>query len=307
MSRMCTLHEISMNMADIQPGMVDSLTEEAPIFGMMKFIPASHKLWNIAENLTEVVGPGWTELDGPLPLMRASSDLVTTNLHVMGGTLEVPTQRALKFGGAAKYFGDRQDHFLKKMGMDVETQIVKNMWLNAGCIHNHRDAGGKDKNMFLLAVRFDDLANIGLYDPDQFVSGRIMQIDTPYGGNEHYLRGEKYQGVLGYSVNYRANFGWQLLDAQRTCAVITGIDPTHAPTPDMIDEMLGDVRATSSNTYIFCSPRAKIYGINPHKRELVRMVNNENEVKTSVETWNGIPVITSHNLTNIIVPYVKKK
>lgn len=308
MSRMCTLHDISMQMNDRQPGMVDSLTEEAPIFGMMKFIPASHKLWNIAEKLVDVKGPGWAELDGPLPLMEASSDLETTHLHVMGGTLEVPTQRALKFGGAAKYFADRQDHFLKHMGMDIEKQIAGRVWLaGATAEGNVRNAGGKAGSHILLAVRFDDLANVGLYDPDQFDSSRIMKIDFPYGGDEHYLRGKDYEGVLGYSITYRANFGWQLLDAKRTCAAIINIDKDHAPTVDMIDEMLADIRATPGNTYLFCSPKARIYSVNKYKHELVRMVTSDTEAKTSVDVWNGIPVVASHNMTAVEEIAAKKK
>lgn len=296
MSRMCTLHELSLQMADKQPGMVDSLTEEAPIFNIMKFIPASHKLWNVTEKVTSISGPGWTDLDGPLPLMETSNDLETTYLHVMGGTLEVPTQRALKFGGAAKYFADRQDFFLKKMGMEIERQIVENVWFNAAKKEKMlRDAGGPQGGHILMAVRFDDLSNIGLYDPDMFDSGRIMHIDTPYGGNEHYLRGSKYQGTLGYAVNYRANFGWQLLDVKRTVAAIVNIDKEHAPTIEQIDEMLADVRATQGSTYLFASPRGKIYSVNKYKNEMVHVLTGDTEAKTTIESWNSIPIITSHN------------
>lgn len=295
---MCTLHEIAVAKANKQPGMADSLTEDAPILKIVKWKPSTHGLWNVAENLTEVVGPGFVEPDAPLPHMHASSDLVHTDLHVLGGTIEVPTQRALKFGGPAKYFADKQNHILKKAGMDTEIQLVTHNWLKAArAVKNIRDAGGKGKGWFILAVRFDELLNVGLYDPDQFDSGRLLKIDTPYNGAEHYLHSPEYEGVLGYSVTYRANFGWQILDAKRTCGAIVNIDENNKPTPAMIDDLLADIRSQPGSTYLFCSPKAKIHGINPYKTEHVQLANSDTDAKTRVETWNGISIVTSHNFT----------
>lgn len=305
MPRMCTLHEIAIAQATKQPGMVDSLTEESPILATFKWIPASHKLWNVAESLTDIHGASFTELDSPLPFMSTSSDLVTTDLCVMGGIMEVPSDRAMKFGGPEKYFADRQDRILKEAGMKTEKHIVDEMFFRAAQENkNLRDAGGPNGGWWLAAVRYDDLSNVGLYDPDQFDQGRLLTIDVPYAGAEHYLHDEKYQGVLGYSVVYRGHFGWQLLDGKRTCAAIVNIDKKNFPTIAMIDDMLADVRADSTNTFIFCGPRAKIYGINPHKQEHVQLVNADNEMKSWLDTWNGIRVITSHNI-NYARPLIK--
>lgn len=297
MPRMCTLHEIALQYADRQPGMVDSLTEEAPVLQTFKWIPASHKLWNTAERLTEINGPGFTELDAPLPLMDTSSDLVTTSLSVMGGVMEVPTDRAIKFGGAVKYFADRQERLLKDAGMKTEVAICRNMFLRAAIdAGNVCDCGAPDGGSFLLLVRYDDLANVGLYDLDQFDQGRLLNISTPYGGQEHYLRGEGMHGVLGYSIVYRGHFGWQILDANRCCAAIVNVDRDHYPEPDQIDSLLADIRATAGSTFIFCGPRAKIHAINRYKNELVRYVPGDKEVVTNIDIWNGVPIIQSHNL-----------
>lgn len=297
MARMCTLHEIAMSMATKQPGMVDSLTEDAPILRYLKWIPATHKLWNVAEKLTEIKGAAFTGLDHPLPVMKTSSDLIHTDLSVMGGIMEVPYDRAVKFGGPEKYFADRQDHILKKAGMDTEIQIVDKV-LYAGAYQTSciRDAGGPNGGWWLLAVRFDDLTNVGLYDPDQFDAGRLLTIDVPYGGQQHYLRGEGYEGVLGYTIVYRAHFGYQLIEPKRCVSAIVNIDKDHYPTIAMIDDMLADVRATNGNTFIFCGPRAKTYGIHPHKDNFIHWTNGETSANTVVENWNGIPIVTSHNL-----------
>lgn len=310
---MMTLHEIGLAWAKKQPGIIDDLTEDSPILDMIKWKAASHKMWNAAEKLVDIDGPGWTEPDAPLPMMQASTDLVHIDLHVLGGQMEVTTQKALKFGGPKKYFADRQNWILRHAGMTTEKQIVlQNMlkaattWKNkAGVKSNVYDAGGSGQGWFILACRFDDQVNVGLYDPDQFDSGRLLKIDFPYNGAEHVLHGSKYEGVLGYSIVYRGNFGYQLLDPERTVAAIVNIDETHKPSVTMIDDMLAQVRSQPGSTYLFCGPRAKIYGINPYKTENVQLVNGDTDAKTRIETWNGISIVTSHNIDDKIAHVAK--
>ena len=165
---------------------------------------------------------------------------------------------------------------------------------------------GAGEGWFLLAVRFDELANVGLYDPDQFDSGRLLKIDFPYGGAEHYLHSPQYEGVLGYSVTYRGNFGYQILDAARTVAAIVNIDEKNKPTPTMIDDMLAQVRSKPGTTYIFTSPRGKIYGINPYKVDNVHLVNGDTNANTRLESWAGISIVESHNISNKI-PHITVK
>lgn len=298
---MSTLHEIAVAHAKKQPGMADSLTEDAPILNVVKWKPSTHGLWNVAEKLTDIEGPAFVEPDAPLPYMSTSSDLVHTDLHVLGGMIEVPTQRALKFGGKDKYFAERQNTILRKAGMDTERVLMERNWFRAArACKNLKDAGSTAKGWYILATRFDELLNCGLYDPDQFQEGRLFRIDFPYGGSEHHLQSEKYRGTLGYSIAYRANFGWQILDPKVTCAAIVNIDENHHPTAAMIDDLLSDVRATPGNTYLFCSPKAKIHGINPYKTSNVELASSDTDAKTRVETWNGISIVTSYNFNDKI-------
>lgn len=298
---MSTLSEIAVERAVKQPGMLNSLIEEAPILDKCKWIAASHGMWNVAEKMTDIVGASFSQPDAPLPTMQVGTDLVTTDLFTLGGRMEVPTQRARKFGGPEKYFSKHQDALLRKAGMDTEIALVSNNWFKAAkSVKNIRDAGATGKGWYLLAVRFDDLANVGLFDPDQFDSGRLLRIDLPYGGQEHYLSGPGMEGVLGYTVVYRANFGWQILDPKKTCSVIVNIDETKYPTAAMIDDMLADVRATPGSTFIFCSPHARTYGVNPHKDGHVMLSNNDRDYQTVVESWAGIPIVFSYNILDKI-------
>ncbi len=73
----------------------------------------------------------------------------------------------------------------------------------------------------------------------------------------------------------------------------------------MIDDMLAQVRSQPGSTYLFCGPRAKIYGINPYKTENVQLVNGDTDAKTRIETWNGISIVTSHNIDDKIAHVAK--
>lgn len=301
MSRMSTLREIAIDRANKQPQMVDQITEAAPILEQCKWIPATHGLSHVAERLTEVEGAGFVELDSPIPSMRTGSELVRTDLHLLAGQMEVPTIRAMKFGGPEKYFANKQELILKQAGMSTERRLVFDNWLEAALQSgNVTDAGGTGKGWFLLAVRFDPDSNVGLYDPDQFDSGRLMKIDLPYGGQEHELSSPGYVGVLGYKIVYRGIFGWQILDAKRTCAAIVNIDETSHPSPAQIDDMLSDVRAEPGTTVIMCSPKGKTHAINPHKLDHIHMVSGDTDARTRLDTWNGINILSSYNILDKI-------
>lgn len=295
-----TLHEICLKYAQKQPGMADALTEDSPILGACRWRASTHGLWNVAEELRDVKGPSFVKPDAPLPMMSVSSDLRHVDLKVMGGALQVPTMRAQQMGGAAKYFADKQNFILRKAGMDTERQLVLQNWLKAArAVKNLYDAGGTGKGWFILAVRFDDHGNIGLYDPKQFVQGRLFTITFPDNGAEHLLEGE-YAGTYGFTVLYRATFGWQILDARNTCAAIVNIDENSKPTPAMVDEALAAVRAQPGNTFLFCGPQAKIYGLNPYKMDNLQVAVADKNANTIIESWNGIRIVTSHNFKDKI-------
>lgn len=301
MSRMCTLHELALTYARKQPGMINSIVEDSPIINVCKWKPSTHDYWNVAEKITNIQGPGWVKSDAILPEIKVATDLARTDLYVTGGEMEVPTQHALMMGGHVKYFGDRQDSILKRAGMDLERKFVEDIWLEAAIQSgNVQDAGGSADGWYLLAIRFDEDSNVGLYNPKQFKDGTFYEITVPHGGNEHRLYHKEHEGVWGYTIIYRAVIGWQLLVAEKTCAAIVNIDEGHKPTVEQIDMMLADVRAVPGKTYIFCSPRAKILGLNKHKRDNIQIVNSDKDMNTYIEAWNGIQIVPSYNIADKI-------
>lgn len=293
------LHEIAISYANKQKDMIDELTEETPVLQRCKFIPSTHGLTNVAEKLTEITGPTFVEADSPLPFMGVSTDLERTDLFCLGGQMEVPTYQAQKFGGAEQYFAKHQTGLLRQSGMDMEKLLIKNYWLKAARIHkNMKSAGASGGGHVILAVRFDELANVGLFDPDQYESGRFFKITPMHNGGEYPLENPKYSRALGYGVVYRSILGWQVLDGKRTCAAIVNIDKDNRPTVEMIEEMIHSVRGTPANTIIICGPYGKLWGLTPHKKEYLQMTGSEKDVNLQVESWMGIPVIMTYNLND---------
>ena len=89
-------------------------------------------------------------------------------------------------------------------------------------------------------------------------------------------------------------------------AAIVNIDESHHPTPDMIDDMLAQVRSKPGTTFIFTSPRGKIHGINPFKAERVRLASGDTDAGALLESWAGISIVESHNIAEK-QPHIKVK
>ena len=130
-----TLHEIALEKAKKRPELVDFLTEEAPILAMLKWIPATHGLWNVEEVLDSITGATFTELGAPLPSMKAETQLRQTFVSLLGGEVEVSKDKADQFGGAQKYFARRENAFFRQAGMDTELAIWRDYWRRAALKH----------------------------------------------------------------------------------------------------------------------------------------------------------------------------
>ena len=118
-----TLKEIALEKAKKRPELVDYLTEEAPILALLKWIPATHGLWNVEEVLDKITGASFTDLGAPLPTMQAETQLRQTYVSLMGGEIEVSKDKAAQFGGAKQYFARRENAFYRQAGMDTELAI----------------------------------------------------------------------------------------------------------------------------------------------------------------------------------------
>ncbi|WP_308620863.1 major capsid protein [uncultured Desulfovibrio sp.] len=290
-----TLKEIALDKAKKRPELVDYLTEESPILAMLKFIPATHGLWNVEEVLSRVEGPSFVDLGEPLPGMMAETNLRQTYVSVLGGEMEVAKDKADQFGGAAKYFARRESAILKKAGMDTELAIWRDHWrkaaLKAGLVTK---GGATSKCYTVMVVRFDKEINIGIYDPNGFNQGRLVDITPINGGNLYHLRSQK--DVLGYGVEYRGRFGWQNLAPERAVHAIVNVTAAKLPSLVQLEDAIAAVRGTAENTYIFGNHKILQKTMSAIKKEYLQMTVNDGSMKTAIGDINGVRVVGSYNL-----------
>lgn len=294
-----TLHEIALDKAKKRPELVDFLTEEAPILKMLKWIPATHGLWNVEEILDSITGASFTDLGAPLPTMKAETQLKQTYVNLLGGEVEVSKDKADQFGGAQKYFARRENAFFKQAGMDTELAIWRDYWRKAAVKGKlMTKCGGTSNCSTVMVVRFDQENNVGIYDPTQFNQGRLLDPHPINGGNLYHLRSQA--GVLGYGVEYRGRFGWQLLNPARAVHALVNIDLTESapklPTLTQIEDAIAAVHGSANNTMIFGHHRVVQRVFSAIKQADIMYVNGDTNLQTIVGAINGVKVIGSYNL-----------
>lgn len=293
---MNTLANIAAFYAKKQDLLVDALTEESPILKSCRWTAASHKMWNVAEVLTDVKGAGFVNMNAPLPAGGVSTGTKKVDLSVMGAQIEVPRDTADMYGGAATYFAKHEKHILAQAGNATEKTLYYDNWLRYALDNkNFINAGGTGTGTSsIVAITFNEASNVGLYDPTCFDQGTLLQTTALNNGSLYTLNQAPYAGTNGYGVELRGRFGWQLLDP-RYVAAIVNIQENHYPSAEQIDTLLSMCRATTGKTYIYCAEMTKVMSINPHKKDRVIQMNDKN-IDTGVEAWGAVPIITSYNI-----------
>lgn len=295
-----TLKEIALEKAKKRPELVDYLTEEAPILALLKWIPATHGLWNVEEVLDEISGASFTDLGAPLPTMQAETQLRQTYVSLMGGEIEVSKDKTAQFGGAKQYFARRENAFYRQAGMDTELAIWRDYWRKAALKDRlFTSCKGTGSTLSsILVVRFDQEINVGIYDPTQFNSGRLLDPTPINGGNLYHLRSQP--GVTGYGVEYRGRFGWQLLKPSKAVHALVNIDingeTPKLPTLAQIEDAIAKIHGSAQNTMIFGHHRVVQRVFGAIKQADIMYVNGDKDLQTIVGAINGVKVVGSYNL-----------
>ncbi len=290
-----TLHEIALEKANKRPELVDFLTEESPILALLKWIPATHGLWNVEEVLDSISGATFTELGAPLPSMKAETQLRQTFVSLLGGEVEVSKDKADQFGGAQKYFARRENAFFRQAGMDTELAIWRDYWRKAALKNRlYTSCGASSDAYTIMVVRFDQENNIGIYDPAQFNQGRLLDPTPINKGGLYHLRSQP--GVLGYGVEYRGRFGWQLIHPERAVHAFVNVSASNLPTLSQIEDAIAAVHGTAANTYIFGHHKIVQKTFSAIKQADVMYVNGDTNLQTVVGAVNGVRVVGSYNL-----------
>ncbi len=297
---MGTLKEISAQFAKKQPQQVDWLTEETPVLDVMPFEQASHTLWNVYDEVADITGGGFVDMDAPLSSIEVDTKLSKVDLSILGAKMFCPEDKAKAFGGRDKYFSKKTPVALRKLGVDAEKSIIyKNFRQYALDNEQAIDAGEQGDTCYsLLAVRFVPGETTGLYSQEGFKQGGIIDMQAINGSTLY----ENEQGILGYGVRMKGYFGIQIANP-RTVAVMVNISSRKKPTATAIDNLLDMVRARG-NTYLFCHRKVLSMMADVGKSQAFQMTAADQKVDRRIAEWNGVPVITSYNFTDAFEKHV---
>ncbi|WBF67260.1 hypothetical protein LN040_16325 [Desulfovibrio subterraneus] len=290
-----TLKELATVHSRKMPEQVDSLTEEAPILAVIPFEEASHGLWNMYEDVNDVDGAGWVEMNAPLPAVDVTSDLKKVDLSILGGEIECPEDTANMFGGTANYFSKKLPKVIRKSGMAAEQRILYDNFRSWALDKGKAVSAGAvtDDCYSMLAVRFISGETTGLYSRESFKQGSLLDVTPINSGALYKAASGKHQGVLCFGMRLKAYFGIQIAN-RHSVAAIVNINKSNLPTAMMIDDLLADVRAIPGNTYLFMHEKAKTL-LHEHKGKALQVNVGGKDMDRQITHWNGVEIVTSYN------------
>jgi hypothetical protein len=304
--------DVGIALATKQSVMIDAVTEDAPILAMLPMQEASHGLRNVYESLKDVDGAQLVNLDDELPSINADGTLEYQDLSVLGGIIRVGEDKAKKFGGVAQYFSTKMPSILRETGANTETSFIyNNLRPYARANSREQDAGGlvgaTGALTSMLCVKWVSGETTGLYDPEGFGQGKAFDILPVNGGNVYEYTDTDSKDKLVYGQRIKTYIALQLANP-RNVASIVNIDLAADGTTDtgykalpseaQVRQMIRSARATSSNSFIYCHPAVKD-ALGAYKGSALEMVPLDKDRNTMVESWDGIPIISSYNFSEI--------
>lgn len=304
-----TLNQLSIAKAKIFTEQVDNLTENAPIIKIIPFTQASDQLWDVTSELRLVSSVDRVDLNAPLPSIQIADSMNQTQLNIFGAQQFVPEDTAILEGGPDKYFAKNRKAFERQTGMDMEVSYIYNgfkpfaLAMHKAGHGNVQDAGGgNNQNYSILVVRFDNLNMTGLFSPLAFKRDTFLDV-KPINNGALYTQPDPNQPfylVNGYGLRMKAFLGIRML-SHRNIGAIVNIDISAANplTKMMMNKALLSARyGEAGKTFIFCHPTVKLYLEEIGKIESLQTAYSERAADFRLDTWNGIPIITSYNFAD---------
>lgn len=306
-----SLNQLSIGKAKTFVNQVDNITENAPVVKAMPFVVSSDQLWDVSSEI-RMIGSGMNSVDlnAPLQEIQIADALKQTQLNIFGAKMFVPEDTAKLEGGPDKYFGKNRQAFERQTGMDVERNYIYNAFLPfalsqyaAGKTDCVQSAGGTgNTNYSLLALRFDEVNMSGLYSPLCFKRDTFLDMQAINGGNlyENPDTNSKYYKVLGYGMRMKTYMGVRM-QSYRNIGAIVNINLA-APTPltrMMVEKALLSARTgEAGKTILICHPKVKLHLAEIGKTEFVQSSYSDKNPDFRVDTWSGVPIITSYNFVD---------
>lgn len=313
-----TFRELLITKAEKQSELVDSITDEARLLGMMPMQQTSSGITHQFERLLSVSGPGIVDFDSPLPSVDVETELGQAKMTQIAGEAEVGEDKLRILGqDPAAYFSKKIRTILKSSAQAVERSVIYNYLRGFAidCYNNQLvadyskhliSAGGSGStNHSIVVVKWEEDQLYGLYNQEGLGRGELFDIKLD---NNGALR-RSASGIWGYGMRMKMDFG--VLQANpRNVASIVNIDisdptPTNwsLPTQYDIDKVLNAVRY-NGNTMMIMHPNLISALSGKFKSERVEIRLGETNLTETFDAWNGVPIIPSWNMSDGAEPAV---
>lgn len=305
-----SMQKLAVPMARQQQEMVNSFLEGNPIIDSIPMKAATHGIYNVFGEVTDIKAAGQVDFDAPLPTVGVTTQLGQANLTKIGGILPIPMDLAANMGGDTVFINQQVPPVITKSGNDLEAAIYYNSFINTAVKNGTAvSAGGSAANQqySMVAVHWDNASVTGLYNSNVVGNGKIFEQLLLDGGNTHKLA----DGALGKELAIYTQMGLQIADKRYIGAIVNiqiGTDAsgniTGLPTASQIDDLVAGVRGNPANTYIYAHPAiiSKI-GLK-YKLEKRTVIDNATNITYTVTDWDGIRFIGSYNIKKGTEPVV---
>ena len=155
-----------------------------------------------------------------------------------------------------------------------------------------------NKGFTLLACRYVSGETTGLYSPEGFTNGALLDAEVINGGNLYNIATSGPE-ILGYGLRLKNYFGFMIANPDTVSALVNINIPLGTstgrkiPTAMQMDDLL-DLVKVDSNTFLYCHPRV-LTGLREIKNGVLEMKPNDTNMNRSIYAWEGVPIITSYN------------
>lgn len=289
------LRELAADKAKKQPTQIDDLTNNSPIFDTMDFFPTSHGLQHAWEKLVGITGGGLVGVGDALPSAELTTRLDWQTLGILGFNIEVVVDVAKQVGGDfAGYLAKKVPGITRKTSMDAEASLIYDVLQkfakDQGKLVAAKANAQGSTYYSLLAVRWEEDALCGLFDPNGFGQGAMLETIMLSGGEPY----KNSSGKTVYGADFKSYLGF-LTASKHNIAGIVNIDSSNKPTASMVDDMLDSCRAGSNGkTFIYGHPKA-LRMLSDIKGSAIQMSVSEKEYSRTLAKWDGIELVNSYN------------
>lgn len=314
-----TLQQHAMAYEKTQATLIDSLFEETPFLRTVPFMESTHGLKNQYEEITQINGAQFRQINAPMVEMDTKTCLKSFDLQALSGEMKVTFERAQmvapKAGSKVKsveeYFKKRTPAILNDGGKKVEESLIYDTLLpsvldfSAGKTGNDQtfiDKGGAaDGNLFhLLLVRQKKEINCGLFSPMGENKDELMQMTWLNGGQEHSLvNAGQDTGKPGYAAYWNAYLGYQIAMPQYVGAIfnINPNNPDTMLTMADFDKVCAMMKANPADT-VAVGSRFLINAMRSLKWGTIQLGSGDMNLISGYDRINSIPLIGTDQMLN---------